>query len=204
MTMTFHDCKRLIAEDYRRIVPRPKPGLRGRLQFVRRIFRDDSFCITFWFRLGNYCLRRRDVGSRLLLALCRAMQRRNVHRTGIQFYIGTEHVGGGLRFFHFTGIVSALSVRIGTNCSIHHGVTLGRVYAGPKAGCPTLGDNVMLFPGAKVVGKVTIGDGAVVATNAVVVDDVPAYCVVAGNPAKVVSTDSSKVYTPEWLDFLGL
>lgn len=121
----------------------------------------------------------------------------NQRLTGIQIPIGTQ-VNGGLRFFHYSCIIVAQSVKIGKNCSIHQGVSIGRVFAGKKKGVPVIGDNVVIFPGAKVIGKITLGNNVVVGANAVVVDDVPDNSVVAGVPAKVISKDSSRCFEDAW------
>lgn len=83
-------------------------------------------------------------------------------------------------------------MKIGKNVSIHQGVTIGRVFAGKNAGVPTIGDNVVIFAGAKLLGRINIGD------NAVVIKDVPANCIVAGAPAKVISEDSRKCFNKQW------
>ena len=118
-------------------------------------------------------------------------------KTGIQLPVGTK-VGGGICFCHFGSVVIANSVIIGKNVSIHPGVTLGRVFAGPKKGCPNIGDNVVIFAGAKIVGNIRIGDNAVVGPNAVVINDVPNDSVVVGIPAKIVSGNSSKCFDENW------
>ena len=107
------------------------------------------------------------------------------HKTGIQVPLGTQ-IEEGLRFFHHDCIIIAQSVKIGKNASIHQGVTIGRVFAGPYAGVPTIGDSVIIFAGAKILGNIHIGDGAVIGANAVVTKDVPPYAIVGGVPAKVI------------------
>lgn len=92
-------------------------------------------------------------------------------------------IGGGLCLEHPQNIVLAPSVVIGENCTIYHEVTLGR---GPLPGVPHLGHRVRLFPGAKLLGGIAIGDGADVGANAVVTRDVPAHSIVVAPPARVV------------------
>ena len=111
--------------------------------------------------------------------------------TGIQFS-SLNVIGGGLKFYHHGTVVIAGDTIIGENCSIHQGVTLGRLFEGSKAGCPVVGDNVIIFAGAKLLGNISIGDNSVIGANAVVINDVPANAVVAGCPAKIVSDDSYK------------
>lgn len=75
-------------------------------------------------------------------------------------------------------------VRIGRNCNISHGVTLGQANRGRRTGVPVIGDGVYIGPGAKVVGAVTVGDNVAIGANCVVVDDVPDNAVVAGVPGR--------------------
>lgn len=87
---------------------------------------------------------------------------------------------------------------MGDYCTIHQGVTLGRSFAGKKAGVPTLEDHVVVFAGAKIIGNVHVGSHAVIGANAVVTSDVPDYCVAVGVPAKVISNNSRKCFDEYW------
>lgn len=77
------------------------------------------------------------------------------------------------------------------NCQVWHNVTIGR--ARPKQGRPTIGNNVKICTGAIVLGEITIGDNVTIAAGAVVVKNVPADCVVCGNPARIVRQRGVKV-----------
>ncbi len=90
--------------------------------------------------------------------------------------------GEGLVLVHSTGVVINGQVRGGSNVSIEHQVTIGA--EGRRS--PILGDDVFLGAGAKVIGPVTVGDGARIGANAVVVHDVPEHCTAVGIPARVV------------------
>jgi serine O-acetyltransferase len=90
--------------------------------------------------------------------------------------------GPGLVFIHSHGVVINGAVHAGRNLRIEHQVTIGA----EKGKSPCLGDDVFIGCGAKVIGPVTIGDGARVGANAVVVHDVPAQSTVVGIPAKPV------------------
>src|SRR6266581_3724906 len=90
--------------------------------------------------------------------------------------------GPGFVLIHSTGIVINGSVRGGTNVSIEHQVTIGA----ERRESPVIGNGVFLGAGSKIIGAVTIGDGARVGANAVVVHDVPPHTTVVGIPAKVV------------------
>jgi serine O-acetyltransferase len=103
-------------------------------------------------------------------------------------------VGPGFYIGHYGGIVVGAHIIIGRNCNISQGVTLGITNRGKRAGVPTLGDNVYIAPGAKIIGNITIGDRAAIGANAVVVCDVPATAVVVGVPARVISFKGSDGY----------
>lgn len=93
-------------------------------------------------------------------------------------FIETPNIGGGLYIQHgFSTMIAAKT--IGENCWINQQVTIG--YTGN--GCPVIGDNVMITCGAKVLGNITVGNGAIIGANAVVVKDVEAGAVVGGVPA---------------------
>lgn len=94
---------------------------------------------------------------------------------------GTEF-GPGLILIHSTGIVINGAVRGGRNVSLEHQVTIGA----ERRQAPVLGSDVFVGAGAKIIGPVTIGDGAKIGANAVVVGDVPAHSTAVGIPARIV------------------
>ena len=75
---------------------------------------------------------------------------------------------------------------IGENCTFYHNVTIGSRQFGMVAGAPVIGDEVIIYPGACIIGKITIGPRAIIGAGSIVLHDVPPNTVVAGNPAKVV------------------
>jgi serine O-acetyltransferase len=104
-------------------------------------------------------------------------------------FIQCNSLGLGLFIQHgFSTIIYANS--IGENCWINQQVAIGYK---DKNGKPTIGNNVRIAAGAKVLGRVTIGDNAIVGANAVVVKDVPENCVVVGVPAYIVKRNEVKV-----------
>lgn len=94
----------------------------------------------------------------------------------------TAEIGGGLIVQHGYGTIIAPR-KIGKNCWVNQGVTIG--YTNDDD-CPTVGDNVTVYSGAKILGNVHVGNNVVVGANAVVVKDVEDNCVVGGVPAKVI------------------
>lgn len=92
-------------------------------------------------------------------------------------------IGEGLKVPHPQNIIVGGHVEIGARCTIYHDVTLGQNHSK----YPKIGNDVVIYPGAKIIGNVQIGDQAVIGANAVVVKDVPVGAVMAGVPAKAVS-----------------
>ena len=103
--------------------------------------------------------------------------------------IWTDSIGPGLFIQH--GVCTIIAAdSIGKNCSINQQVTIG--YS-DDVNRPTIGDNVRITAGAKVIGGVKIGDNVTVGANAVVLKDVPNNCVVVGVPARIVKKDGVRV-----------
>lgn len=97
----------------------------------------------------------------------------------------TKGIGGGLFFTHgFSTVVYCKSM--GENCQIYQQVTIGN-----NGGIPTIGNNVEICAGAKVIGPITIGDDVVIGANAVVTKNIPSHSVVVGSPAKIIKTRGS-------------
>ncbi len=110
--------------------------------------------------------------------------------TGIEIHPGAK-LGERVFFDHGMGIVIGETAEIGDGCTIYHGVTLGgtSLYKGSKRH-PTLGKDVVIGAGAKVLGGFTVGDGAKVGSNAVVTKPVPQGATAVGNPARIIQEDA--------------
>lgn len=109
--------------------------------------------------------------------------------TGIEIHPGAT-IGRRVFIDHGMGVVIGETAEIGDDCTIYQGVTLGgtSLYRGTKRH-PTLGKGVVIGAGAKVLGGFTVGDGARVGSNAVVVKPVPAGATAVGNPARVIEPE---------------
>lgn len=112
--------------------------------------------------------------------------------TGIEIHPGAK-IGKGLFIDHGCGVVIGETAEIGNNCTIYQGVTLGGTGKDAGKRHPTLGDNVLVGAGAKVLGPFKVGDNAKVAANAVVLKEIPANSTAVGIPARIVKTDNKKV-----------
>ncbi len=112
--------------------------------------------------------------------------------TGIEIHPGAK-IGKGLVIDHGSGVVIGETAEIGDNCTLYQGVTLGGTGKHTGKRHPTLGDNVMVGSGAKVLGPFTVGSGAKIASNAVVLEAVPENGTAVGVPARVVRINGERV-----------
>jgi serine O-acetyltransferase len=113
--------------------------------------------------------------------------------TAVQLSAAAD-IGPGLYVPHTGTIVVGSGSVLGADCTLCHGVTIGHRGGGReagRAGNPVFGDRVYIGPGSAIVGPVAVGDDAVIGVGAVVVKSVPPRAVVAGNPARVLSTAGS-------------
>ena len=122
----------------------------------------------------------------------RAISQLARHFTGIEIHPGAT-IGKGLFIDHGMGVVIGETTEIGDNCTIYQGVTLGGTGKDIGKRHPTLGDNVMVGAGAKVLGPVKIGSNSKIAANAVVLHTVPENSTAVGIPAKVVRQNGMRV-----------
>ena len=112
--------------------------------------------------------------------------------TGIEIHPGAK-IGRGLFIDHGAGVVIGETAEIGDNCTLYQGVTLGGTGKDVGKRHPTLGSNVMVGSGAKVLGPMEIGDNVKIAANAVVLEAIPSDCTAVGIPARVVRRNGAKV-----------
>ncbi len=120
-----------------------------------------------------------------LKLLARVLSQLTRWLTGIEIHPGATI---GNRFFidHGMGVVIGETAEIGDDCTLYHGVTLGGTSWERAKRHPTLGKNVVVGAGAKILGPITIGENARVGSNSVVVKDVPANATVVGIPGRIV------------------
>ncbi len=113
------------------------------------------------------------------------------HCTGIEIHPGAQ-IGRRLVIDHGMGIVIGETAEIGDDCLIYHGVTLGGTGKDQGKRHPTIGNNVLISTGAKVLGPFKVGDGARIAANAVVLKEIPPDATAVGVPARVVRVAGKK------------
>lgn len=124
------------------------------------------------------------------------------HFTGIEIHPGAK-IGKGLFIDHGMGVVIGETTEIGDNCLIYQGVTLGGTGKDHGKRHPTLGDNVLVGAGARVLGPFKVGNNVKIAAGAVVLNAIPDNCTAVGVPARVVrmngkpATDLDQVHIPD-------
>lgn len=108
-----------------------------------------------------------------------------MYRYGFQIPSSTP-IGGGFFIGHFGAIVVSVNAKIGRNCNIAHGCTIGAA-RGQNAGAPQIANFVWIGTGAVLVGNIKVGSNVMIAPNAFVNFDVPSHSIVIGNPGKIMA-----------------
>ncbi|MBN2328600.1 MAG: serine O-acetyltransferase [Candidatus Omnitrophica bacterium] len=119
--------------------------------------------------------------------------------TGIEIHPGAQ-IGQGFFIDHGMGVVIGETTVIGDDCVLFQGVTLGGTGKETGKRHPTLGNNVMVSAGAKVLGNITLGDNVKIGAQSVVLKDVPSDCTVVGVPGQIVIREGQKVVKKKGVD----
>jgi serine O-acetyltransferase len=167
-------------------------GETGTGPFLRNILFSPGFKYSFWMRVCAY-LRQHNPFKYLLFPIAAMMLLHYRDKYGIDIPSSTR-IGAGLHILHFGEITIHQNTIIGNNFGIAQGVTIGVANRGERQGTPTIGDNVVIAPGAKVFGNLKIGNNVAVGANCVVTKDIPDNAVVVGIPGKIISYKGSEGY----------
>lgn len=178
-----------LLEDARNI-QRKDPAARNVLEVILLY---PGFHILVYHRIAHWLYRHK----RFFLA--RWVSQHGRRRTGIEIHPGAT-IGKCLFIDHGMGIVFGETCEIGDNCTIYHGVTLGGTGKDTGKRHPTLGNNVLIGAGAKVLGPVYIGDNVRVGAGSVVLKNLPANCTAVGVPAEVVRMRNEECRPSDDLD----
>lgn len=166
-----HKNKRIIKYEVERWLKLTKKKINTNWGFLFLMIYRPEFRNLFYKRIGGV--------SKIIKWTCPEMN---------TLFIVTPKIGAGLFLQHgFSTIITCNS--IGNDCWINQQVTIG--YNGVY--CPTIGNNVTINAGAKVIGNVHIGDNSIIGANAVVVKDVPSNCTVVGVPAYIIKKDGIRI-----------
>lgn len=185
--MTFREYRYLVYSDLYRVT--------GQIKFktlLLNVLLGESFKYIFWMRTCKF-MRSVTLLKYSLYPLALWMLNHYRYKFGIVVSPLTD-IGPGFYIGHFGGIVVYPLCKIGRNCNLSQGVTLGKANRGKNAGYPVIGDNVYVGPGAKVIGAVKVGSHVAIGANCVVTSDVPDHAVVVGIPGRVISCDGSEGY----------
>ena len=157
------------------------------------VFLYPSFYALLFHRWGHWFYERKHFFvARLISQIARGL-------TGIEIHPGAK-IGKGLFIDHGMGVVIGETCEIGDNVTIYHGVTLGGTGKDHGKRHPTIGNNVMISTGAKVLGPFKVGDNSRIAANAVVLKEIPEDSTVVGIPGKVVRIQGRRVNPSNELD----
>lgn len=169
----------LLRTDAERLVGAPV----SRTKMLRLMLSDPGFLAVTLFRFQSWVLGKGFTAAAQLIKML------NVVLTGAELTPGCQ-IGPSLIIRHPSGIVIGVGAVIGANCTLLHQVTLGEIAgdgSDPEHRYPVVGDNVVISAGAKLIGRIHVGDNTVIGANAVVLQDVPPNCVAVGVPARVLS-----------------
>lgn len=181
MIRTKQDLKEYIKEDQLR------NG--GKLSFCKRIIGliDEHYMVRkllYYLRHYEYCINTRDVKFSSKIMYFYYMYKFNRIKYKMQINIIPNTIGKGLYIAHWNGGIALNIISMGDYCTINSGAMAGNKNNNENRAI--IGNHVELTFGCKIVGKVNIGDHAIIAPNSVVIKDVPAYAVVSGVPAKII------------------
>ena len=152
---------------------------------IKKSFNNELFRYQKLMRkLEYYSNCKKDIISKILIIFMRKRNKRKSIKYGFSIPINT--FGPGLNIMHRGTIVVNGNARIGENCKINADVNIG-TQMGTRTETPTIGNNCYIGPGAKIFGKIIIGDNVAIGANAVVNKDFPDGVTIAGVPAKIVS-----------------
>ena len=122
----------------------------------------------------------------------RLISQRAARRTGIEIHPGAV-IGKGFFIDHGSGVIIGETTIIGDNVTLYQGVTLGGTGKETGKRHPTIGDNVMISAGAKIIGSFTVGENSKIGAGSVVIDEVPPNCTVVGVPGRIVKRGDVKI-----------
>lgn len=178
-----------IIREEMRVIKERDPAIKSSAE----VFLYPCFYAILFHRLGHFFYKHKMFFvARLISQISRGL-------TGIEIHPGAK-IGKGLFIDHGMGVVIGETCEIGDNVTIYHGVTLGGTGKDHGKRHPTIGNNVMISTGAKVLGPFKVGDNSRIAANAVVLQEVPEDSTVVGIPGKVVRIQGKRVDPCKELD----
>lgn len=169
---------RNISEEIR-IIRERDPAIHSSME----VFLYPSFKVMMHYRIAHRLYEKKHY------FLARWLSQRGVRRTGIEIHPGAQ-IGKGFFIDHGNGVIIGETTIIGDNVTLYQGVTLGGTGKEHGKRHPTIGNNVMISAGAKVLGSFTIGDNSKIGAGSVVLSEVPPNSTVVGVPGRVVKRNN--------------
>ncbi|MCH5260455.1 MAG: serine O-acetyltransferase [Lachnospiraceae bacterium] len=160
------------------------------------VFLYPSFRVMIYYRMAHRLYLKKHY------FLARWLSQRAVRKTGIEIHPGAQ-IGKGFFIDHGNGVIIGETTVIGDNVTLYQGVTLGGTGKEQGKRHPTIGDNVMISTGAKVLGSFTIGENSKIGAGSVVLEEVPPNSTVVGVPGRVVKRNNRSLPQDE-LDQINL
>ena len=160
------------------------------------VFLYPSFKVMFYYRIAHKMYLKKHY------FLARWISQRGVRKTGIEIHPGAQ-IGKGLFIDHGNGVIIGETAVIGDNVTLYQGVTLGGTGKEQGKRHPTVGNNVMISTGAKVLGSFKIGDNSKIGAGSVVLEEVPPNSTVVGVPGRVVKRNN-RLLPQDELDQINL
>ncbi len=162
-----------------RVIRERDPAIHSSME----VFLYPSFKVMLHYRLAHKLYEKKHY------FLARYISQRGVRKTGIEIHPGAQ-IGNGFFIDHGNGVIIGETAIIGDNVTLYQGVTLGGTGKEHGKRHPTIGNNVMISAGAKVLGSFTIGDNSKIGAGSVVLSEVPPNSTVVGVPGRVVKRNN--------------
>ena len=176
---SFSELKKYIRQDVN-FVSKKQQNL------LKRYLFEAGVKYTFWLRVTRYFFLK---GNKAVVPFLLA--RFILKHYGYKYSFDISYraqIGGGLQIAHYGYIIVPSMTAMGEYCRLRPGVVIGTKFTGKESQGVIIGDGVEFGVGSKVLGDVTIGDNVIIGANAVVLENVPDNCIVAGVPAKIIRT----------------
>ena len=169
-----------------RVIRERDPAIHSNME----VFLYPSFKVMLHYRLAHKLYKKGHY------FWARWISQRAVRKTGIEIHPGAE-IGENLFIDHGNGVIIGETAIVGNNVTLYQGVTLGGTGKEHGKRHPTVGDNVMISAGAKVLGSFTIGENSKIGAGSVVLEEVPPNCTVVGVPGRIVKRNNQKLVRDE-------
>jgi serine O-acetyltransferase len=169
-----------------RVIRERDPAIHSNME----VFLYPSFKVMLHYRLAHKLYLKKHY------FLARWVSQRGARKTGIEIHPGAK-IGENFFIDHGNGVIIGETTEIGNNVTLYQGVTLGGTGKEHGKRHPTIGDNVMISAGAKIIGSFKIGENSKIGAGSVVIEEVPPNCTVVGVPGRVVKRDNKALVREE-------